>query len=1080
MDALDELIGESTAITALKDTVRRLLEGRSGQTRLPTVLIEGETGTGKGLLARAIHRGSGRSGGPFVEVNCAAIPESLLEAELFGYERGAFTDAREAKPGLFEAGERGTLFLDEIGLLPEGAQAKLLKAIEEKVVRRLGSTRSRPVDVWVLGATNRGLEAAMQEGRFREDLYHRLAVVTLHVPPLREREGDVGRLAAHFLGRACAEYGVDAKALTPGAVAMLEAHRWPGNVRELANAMERVAILTDGGRVTPEMLDLADWPTASVEGDAQEIEGDGPGSLRETLDAVERERLLRALNESEWNISQAAAQLGLPRGTLRYRIARHGLAPAPPSLVSRPRESPPTPPTRPTKATNLPRQLTSFIGREGEMSRVKAALAASPLVTLTGAGGVGKTRLAVQVALDLLPELPDGAWLVDLASLSDAERVPHAVAAALGIREHPGRAVADVLLEFLRSKALLLLLDNCEHLLGAAAVLADQLLRECPRLRILVTSREGFGVSGETLQVIAPLAVPPPEATLSLDQLLRFEAVRLFASRAIDLSPGFTVTERNAGAVAEVCRRLDGIPLALELAAGRIRAMTVEEIAGRLDDRFRLLTGGSRTALPRHQTLRGVLDWSHQLLSDAERVLLRRLSVFAGGFTLDAAEHVCVGQGLEAGEMLDLLIQLVGRSLAVFEDTERRSGYRLLETIRQYAQERLLESGETDQLRAAHLAYFRALAEQSEDALRGPTQREWLDRLDAESDNLEGALQWSLERPQRPERVEAGARLAGSVWWYWLMRDQLAYGRQWLETLLAAGTGISPAARAKCLMGLGAYAWRLDDYRQAWEALDEGLTLGRQLGDGRVAGYALHFRAHIEEAWGHVGQAVSTHEESLAAFQELGGWELAKSYYCLGNALRKQGDLKRAKPMLEKSLELFRDFGEVWGLSHTLRGLGVVARSEGDRSRAIALFEESLLVSNETGDTSGTAAAQLLLGNMARREGHHARATSLYRESLTTVKTIGDRQGAAMCLAALSRVALAEGRPARAARLLGSAERLLEVIGWTFPPGERAGHDRAVAAVRDALGSEEYERVSGLGALMTLDQAVAYAMCDEA
>jgi non-specific serine/threonine protein kinase len=1078
MDALDELIGESAAITALKDTVRRLLEGRSGQTRLPTVLIEGETGTGKGLLARAIHRGSVRSGGPFVEVNCAAIPESLLEAELFGYERGAFTDAREAKPGLFEAAERGTLFLDEIGLLPEGAQAKLLKAIEEKVVRRLGSTRSRPVDVWMLGATNRGLEAAMREGRFREDLYHRLAVVTLQVPPLRERGGDVGRLAAHFLERACAEYGVDAKALTPGAVAVLEAHRWPGNVRELANAMERVAILTDGGRVTPEMLDLADWSTGEAEAEAREIEGDGPGSLRETLDAVERERLLRALDESDWNISQAAAQLGLPRGTLRYRMARHGLAPAPPSPGSRPRESPLTP-ARPVKATNLPRQLTSFIGREGEMTRVKAALEASPLVTLTGAGGVGKTRLALQMALDLLPGLPDGAWLVDLAPLSDSERVPHAVAAALGIREHPGRAVADVLLEFLRSKALLLLLDNCEHLLGAAAALADQLLRECPRLRILATSREGFGVSGETLQVIAPLAVPPSEATLSLDQVLRFEAVRLFASRAIDLSPGFTVTERNAGAVAEICRRLDGIPLALELAAGRIRAMTVEEIAGRLDDRFRLLTGGSRTALPRHQTLRGVLDWSHQLLSDAERVLLRRLSVFAGGFTLDAAEHVCVGQGLEAGEMLDLLIQLVGRSLAVFEDTERRTGYRLLETIRQYAQERLLEAGETDQVRAAHLAYFRALAEQSEDALHGPTQREWLDRLDAEPDNLEAALQWSLEPPQRPERVEAGARLAGSVWWYWLMRDQLTYGRQWLETLLAAGSGISPAARAKCLMGLGAYAWRLDDYRQAWEALDEGLTLGRQLGDGRLAGYALHFRAHVQEAWGQVEQAVSTHEESLAAFQALGGWELAKSYYCLGNALRKQGDLARAKPMLEKSLEIFRDFGEVWGLSHTLRGLGVVARSEGDRARALALFEESLLVSHETGDTSGTAAAQLLLGNMARREGQYGRATSLYRESLATVKTIGDRQGAAMCLAALSRVALAQGRAARAARLLGAAERLLEVIGWTFPPGERAGHDRAVAALRAALGGEEYERTAGLGALMTLDRAVAYAMCDE-
>ncbi|MGH7311572.1 MAG: ATP-binding protein, partial [Candidatus Rokuibacteriota bacterium] len=339
----------------------------------------------------------------------------------------------------------------------------------------------------------------------------------------------------------------------------------------------------------------------------------------------------------------------------------------------------------PQRLTNLPRQLTSFVGRLTEMDRVKVALAGSALVTLTGTGGVGKTRLAIQAAADLLSEFTHGAWLVDLAPLTDPNGVPHAVAAALHVREQAGRPVLDVLVDYLRSKSLLLLLDNCEHLLAPAATLGEHLLRECPGLRILATSREGFGISGEALQAIPPLAVPAPQATPAPEALAAYEAVRLFADRAAAVFPGFALSARNAVTVVEICRRLDGIPLAVELAAARVRSMAVNEILARLDDRFRLLTGGSRTALPRHQTLRGVLDWSHQLLSDGERVLFRRLSVFAGGFTLHALEHIGAGAEVAERDVAGLLARLVEQSLVVFDPSAGEPRYRLLETLRQYA-----------------------------------------------------------------------------------------------------------------------------------------------------------------------------------------------------------------------------------------------------------------------------------------------------------------------------------------------------------------------------------------------------------
>jgi non-specific serine/threonine protein kinase len=1073
MATLSELIGESPAMTTLKETVGRLLARRPGGSRLPAVLIEGETGTGKGLLARAIHRASGRSEGPFVDVNCAAIPETLLEAELFGHERGAFTDAREAKPGLFEAADGGTLFLDEVGLLPPGAQAKLLKAIEEKVVRRLGSTRDRVVDVWVLGATNVSLGTAVRVGGFREDLYHRLAGVTLRMPALRERADDVVRLAEHFLDRACAEYGVEAKALTPEAAAALAGHRWAGNVRELANVMARVALLAAGDRVTPDMLDLSGGTEGDVPGERPPAGDPGPVvSLRDTLGAVERDRLRQALVEADWNISEAAARLGLARGTLRYRIAKHGLGPAA-STSPRVRDAAPAPRGPESPRTNLPRQLTSFIGRESEMTRVKAALGASRLVTLTGAGGVGKTRLAVRVAADLLPSFADGAWLVDLAPLSDPDHVQDAVAAVLGVRTPPGLTLSEALLDYLRPKSLLLVLDNCEHLLAAAAALADQLLRECPGLRILATSREGLGLAGEALQVLSPLAVPSPQGATPPEELLRFEAIQLFAERAVEVHPGFRVTERNAPDVLEICRRLDGIPLALELAAARVRAMAVDQIAARLDDRFRLLTGGSRTALPRHQTLRGVLDWSYQLLSDPERVVFRRLSVFAGGFALAAAEQVCAGDRLSGADVADLVTRLVERSLVVFDPSEGHPPYRLLETIKQYAQTKLFDSGEAEAIRRAHLAYYLGLAEEAEPLLRGPAQMTWLARLATEHDNLHAALGWSLAQPGS---AEAGLRLAAALQWFWFLRSPVGEGRRWLERAVANKLETGIAARAKALAGLGMLAWRVNDFPEAQRALEESLTLARAIGDESTLAFALHHEAHVQVM--HVAdgltRAAEMWEESTARFRAIGDrWGTAWSLRCLGDNLRALGSPEGAIARLEESLSLLREIRDEWLIGHVLYSLGAIAREQKDYARAQALVEESLAIWSEVGDRYNMAVAHRELGHVARGQGDHDQALACYRVSLDLLQSQGDRYEAARVLEGLAALALAQGHARSAARMLGVADALQRVIGATVRPVDRPDHHPTVAKAREILGDDGFETAFADGRGMSVDQVVA-------
>src|SRR5579884_1061615 len=432
------------------------------------------------------------------------------------------------------------------------------------------------------------------------------------------------------------------------------------------------------------------------------------------------------------------------------------------------------------ETTNLPVQLTSFIGREKEMEEIKRLLSRTRLLTLTGSGGCGKTRLAAQVGADLLADFADGVWLVELAAIADPALVPQTVASTLGIREEPGQRLLETLQQHLKPKSLLLLLDNCEHLSAACAQLAETLLQACPNLRILASSREALGIAGELAYRVPSLSLPElprlPSAEAALvPALARCEATRLFVERAALSYPGFALTEQNAPAVAQVCVRLDGIPLAIELAAARIKVLSADQIAARLDDRFRLLTGGSRTALPRQQTLRALIDWSYDLLSEAERTLLRRLSVFAGGWTLEAAEAVC------SADALHLLTSLVDKSLAVYEEQAGEARYRLLETVREYARDRLLESGEMEEVRERHFAFFLRMAEEIEPKLTGLEQAAWLDRLEGEYDNLRAASGWALSAA---EGAQAGLRLAGALWRFWEIRGHIDEGRGRLKNAL--------------------------------------------------------------------------------------------------------------------------------------------------------------------------------------------------------------------------------------------------------------------------------------------------------
>jgi predicted ATPase/class 3 adenylate cyclase/Tfp pilus assembly protein PilF len=723
---------------------------------------------------------------------------------------------------------------------------------------------------------------------------------------------------------------------------------------------------------------------------------------------------------------------------------------------------------------NLPLQLTSFIGREREMQEVKELLKHTRLLTLTGSGGCGKTRLALQVAADLLEDYPDGVWFVDLSTLTDPALVPSTVAATLGIHEEPGRPALATLAEALKSRTLLLILDNCEHVVGACAQLAEALLRTCPNVRIVATSREALGIAGEVAWRVPSLSLPQPHEVAqsqSLARVVQYEAVRLFIERAKAAAPDFTVSPQNIGAIVQICRRLDGIPLAIELAAARVKVLSVEQIAVRLDDRFRLLTGGSRTALPRQQTLRAMMDWSYELLNEHERTLFRRLAAFAGGVTLEAAEAVCADEQIPSHQILDLLTNLVSKSLVIFEERDEEARYRLLETVRQYARDKLLETGEAARVRDRHRDWFVAFVERAESALQGPDQALWLKRLETEHDNIRAALEWSSNDP------EIGLRLAGALWFFWYLRGYVSEGREWLKQFLAKTAHAPTPLRAKALYGASMLARAQDDYAQATALLEESLALYRALRDKRGVASVLGNLGVIAFARGDYARATKLHEESLEHFRELGDRiGMASALSELGNVAMYQGDLARAERLLEESLALSRAAQDDQGIALALRRLGATLLQKGERALAKALLQESLELYRELGAVSGLASVLNSLGMVALSEGDAQRASALLRESLVKYRDVGDRWHIALCLDRLARVAAAQGEWARAARLLGAEEALREAIGAPLPPSEREGREQVLKLAHKHLGEESFAAAWADGYAMKLDHAIACAL----
>jgi predicted ATPase/DNA-binding SARP family transcriptional activator len=1426
-----------------------------------------------------IHQASPRSAGPFVDLNCAAIPETLLESELFGHERFAFTDAKQAKAGLFQTANGGVLFLDEIGLMPLGLQAKLLKAIDEGAVRRLGSTRSEAVDVAIITATNEDLRIAMKERRFRQDLYSRIAVLSLELPPLRARDDDILLLAERFLARACADYGVPSKVLGHDARAALRIYAWPENVRELRNVMERAALEADALTVTAEALGLPATESAAENerdrGDEEEHRGD---------------RLSATLARTNWNITRTAAMLGVSRNTVRAWIRRYGLAPqkelpqsmpaktlspaasgapnvriytlgrfavfvgerailesdpahgparqllkvlttqhrhrvppdqtasAPtlqprddnlPSTIAalraalveaggesmkhvlvgdrdavafrpdapiwidadsfehivaearhmtdplsflreanalyvgeylpddlhsdwsiarreelrqtwvglqltlarvceqrgeldeaaaalrrllakdgaderaaqelvrlllrggmvtearsvharlldvlsemglepspgslklerelrtdRPEQLPSGPVTflltdiegnirhwehdsdmmraalarhdhlltsgiarfngivvkkgeegdsllavfrqpsdavvaasriqrallaeswptatpirvrmalhtgdakpqegnyvglalthgarlraaahgcqilltkttcdlvhdslpadiklvglgdyklrdftHPTPifqvageglprdfpplrtadaslatgpgASRLPILPSSLIGRDWELTVVRDLLLREDmrLLTLTGAPGTGKTRLGLQLATDLRDQFSDSAYFVALAPITDPDFVPLAIGHALGLQDGGDRPFVDALKEYLRPKFMLLVLDNFEHLLAAAPFVAE-LLEATPRLRLLVTSRAPLHLRAEHEFSVPPLALPTTEQLGRLDALDRFAAVTLFVERARAVNPEFVLTDANARAVAEICIRLDGLPLAIELAAARSKLLPPQAMLARLGRRLPLLVGGACDLPIRQQTLRGAIAWSHDLLDKADQRLFRRLAVFVGGWTVQAAETWCNPNAERSVEVLDGVASLLDKSLVRQEiptDAEPRFG--MLETIREYALDQLDASGEGPEMRDRHLDYYLALAEEADAGLLGPQQVGWCDRLEAEHDNVRAAFAWVLTAlddhvpvtsglTRAPTRLEAGIRLADALELFWMLRG---HSREtWQRVMaLADHTSANTAARAKILVIGGYMAHCLLEHETAVRLVDEGLLIWRALGGVRDTAVALTRRGVIA-IW--------------------------------------QGDYAAATAVLTEARVLFREHGgeQLSGIEHPVASfLAQAMQEQGDHVAAHALYEESLAEAEGRGDRHAAAYARRHLARLHLEAGDAERAVTFLRESLLPLRELRDRRCTPASLEALAYAVGRRDQWADAARLFAAAEAMREATGMPLMRRDRARQEGERGVLEGRLGREALAAAWSHGRMMTLSQAIDYAL----
>jgi len=729
------------------------------------------------------------------------------------------------------------------------------------------------------------------------------------------------------------------------------------------------------------------------------------------------------------------------------------------------------PPIRSLSAyrNNLPVQLSSFVGREEARKHVAGLVEASRLVTLTGPGGTGKTRLAIEVAASLLDSslLSDGIWFVDLAAVLDPAFVTWAVAGALGLREDVERPLLETILGFLHERRLLLILDNCEHLIEACVRVTAAVLTEAQSVRILTTGREALGIGGEVVWRVPSLGLPEA-GDARLEAAARSEAVRLFQDRARAVRGEFRLTEENLVPVVEICRRLDGIPLALELAASRLRMLSVSDVARRLDDRFRLLTGGSRISLPRQQTLRALIDWSYDLLAEEEQQLLRRLSVFSGGWTLEAAEEL----GRDAAhDVFSTLSNLVDKSLVLVDDRETTTRYGLLETIRQYARERLVEKGETELARDAHLAYIIARAEEADAALRGGEQRRWLERLDADHDNLRAALEWAASA----DRTEALLALAIALWRFWRVRSYFSEGRRWLDEALRRSGSAPTAERAKALLRGGSLASYQADYIQATAHLEQALALWREIGDDIGAADTLNVLGSCATMLGRFDAAREMLEESRAIARRIENpRRLAYARFFLGFLYMVNGGFAEARGHCEAALAGLEELHDGWWVFNARLQLAWLDLRDG--GSGAAHLGELRAAAREQEDRRGEARALLHLGEAELDSGHVDEAKRRFQESLTLFREVGDTWWEITCLECIASVALAQDDAPSAARLLGACERFHEMLSAPPLPVYRAVLQERIGALGRALPRTSLGKLWAEGRRLTLDRAVALAI----
>ena len=711
---------------------------------------------------------------------------------------------------------------------------------------------------------------------------------------------------------------------------------------------------------------------------------------------------------------------------------------------------------------NLPTQLTSFIGREKEIAELKSALESAHLVTLTGSGGTGKTRLSQEVGAQLLTNFSHGVWLVELAPLGDQSQVIPSLAKVFGLQELPFHPLAELVEDYLRDKKLLLILDNCEHLISACARLADHLLHQCAGLKILASSREALGIAGEVAYY-----------TPSLEDS---EATQLFVERAHATNSNFKLSDANRSAVAQICHRLDGVPLAIELAAARTKLLSAEQIASRLDDMFRLLVGGSRTALPRQQTLRALIDWSYDLLGQPERSALAYLSVFAGGWTLEAAEAVLRSDGL------DLLSNLVDKSLVVTEESgqEGQTRYRLLETIRQYAREKLLESGESSTARELHLEYFLHLAAEAESKLMGPQMLQMLEQLEPELDNIRAALEWALER-----NPETALQLAANLTYFWHGRGHITEGRRWLGEALSRWEALSTedsreqqALKAKALWSSGVLIFTEGELIAARSALTESVRLGREAAEPKTLALALVMLGFTAVWMGDAATAESVIEEGMSVAQKIDyklGIGLLLSLRA-NQAAAFAHDFTAAQGFSEDCVKILREVGNPFFTAIAIMGSGSQALAQGNFAEARARLEESEKLFYTLGDRHMALGVQSQRAHIERQLGNTPQAIELYHQSILAWQELGQRVSLAHEFECLAFIAITQSQLQRAARLLGAAESIRENLNSPMTATERVEYDQNVSSLRAQMEQSDFATAWAEGRAMTLEQAIEFAL----